>query len=127
VSTGAPTIDVLVVDDNDAVRTSTGEMIAACGYSVMEAADGQEAFDLLGEMAVGVMLLDIQMPRLSGLALLDRLEDPPPTVLLSAFDSYERPPAREAKVLRHLHKPATPNELLVTIAGAIGPPRDDGV
>ena len=123
-STATLAVDVLVVDDNEAVRTSTGEIIAACGYSVMEAADGQEAFDLLGETAVGIMLLDIQMPRLNGLALLDRLEDPPPTVLLSAFGSYERPPAREAKVVRHLHKPATPNELLVTIAGAIGPPRD---
>jgi CheY-like chemotaxis protein len=118
-----PVVDVLVVDDDAAVRTSTGEIIASSGYSVIEAADGQEALDLLGQIVVGIMLLDIQMPRLNGLALLDRLEDPPPTVLLSAIESYERPEHRESKIVRHMHKPATPNDLLLTIATAIGPPR----
>jgi CheY-like chemotaxis protein len=115
-------VDVLVVDDDAAVRTSTGEVIASCGYSVMEAVDGQEALELLGELAVGIMILDIQMPRLSGLALLDQLDDPPPVVLLSAFESPETDDRHDANVVRHLHKPAAPDDLLVTIAGAIGPP-----
>jgi CheY-like chemotaxis protein len=119
-------IDVLVVDDDDDVRASTGEIISSGGYTVAEAADGQEALRLLGEMVVGLMLLDIQMPKLDGLALLDRLDDPPPTVILSARDYQKGPRSREAKILLHLQKPTTPRELLLTVAGAIGPPRNAG-
>ena len=120
-------VDVLVVDDDDDVRTSTGEIISSGGYTVVEAANGQEALQLLSDMVVGMMLLDIQMPKLNGLALLDRLEDPPPTVILSARDYQKGPRSREAKILLHLQKPTTPQELLLTVAGAIGPPRDTGV
>lgn len=117
-----PDVDVLVVDDDAAFRASTGEVIASCGYSVMRASDGLEALELLSKLVVGVLVLDIQMPRLGGLELLDRLEQPPPTVLLSAFETIESDHPDDAKVVR-LHKPATPNDLLFTIAGAIGPPR----
>ena len=115
-------VDVLVVDDDEDVRTSTGEILSSSGYSVVEAADGQEALEMLGEMDVGVMVLDVQMPRLDGLALLDRLDDPPPTVVLSAYDYDKGPRSREAKILLRLEKPTSPAELLLTIASAIGPP-----
>ena len=114
-------VDVLVVDDDADVRASTGEIISSSGYSVVEAADGLEALELLRYMEVGVMVLDIQMPRLGGLALLDRLDDPPPTVVMSAFDYDRSSTVREAKILVHLQKPAIPVELLLTIIGAIGP------
>src|SRR5579872_3621361 len=76
---------VLVVDDNEAIRTSVSELLRSAGYSVMEAADGQSALDLLTTTTVGVVLLDLKMPGGGGLAVLEGIDDPPPVILMSAF------------------------------------------
>jgi len=120
---GYEAVDVLVVDDDEDVRASTGEIISSGGYTVAEAADGLEALELLGHLDVGIIVLDIQMPRLGGFALLARLDHPPPTVILSAF-GLDEAGDEETKALVHLQKPTTPEELLLTIAGAIGLPGD---
>jgi DNA-binding NtrC family response regulator len=69
---GAPT--VLVVDDDD-LRALLVGMVRGAGYRVLEAADGEEALDLLRGHRVGCVLTDVRMPGISGLTLLERIRE----------------------------------------------------
>ena len=61
---------VLVVDDEASVRDVLCETLVEAGEEVISAADGYQALDLISASDVGVMLLDISMPGLSGLDVL---------------------------------------------------------
>ncbi len=65
---------VLVVDDEESVRDVLCETLVEAGEEVISAADGQDALDLLSASDVGVMLLDIRMPGLSGLDVLREVQ-----------------------------------------------------
>ncbi|HSZ38112.1 MAG TPA: response regulator [Acidimicrobiales bacterium] len=112
--------DVLVVDDEEPVRTSVAEILRAAGYSVVEAADGQDALDLLESGSVTVMLLDIRMPRRTGIEVLQALDSPPNVILMSAY-RFEGEDKRSVghKVFSHLMKPVAPRQLLDEIKAAI--------
>ena len=61
---------ILVVDDNGSNRLVPGLILRPFGFTVLESASGQEAIDLLPHVVVFGVLLDIQMPGLSGLEVL---------------------------------------------------------
>lgn len=68
---------ILVVDDYADARAELREMLEEMGHHVVEAADGQEALDLLlqePELRVQLILLDLDMPRMSGWELLKLLK-----------------------------------------------------
>ena len=68
---GAPRIRVLVVDDEEFLRSIVRERLEIAGYSVEEASNGKEALAVLeGSGPYGVLLTDIQMPVMGGIALL---------------------------------------------------------
>jgi two-component system cell cycle sensor histidine kinase/response regulator CckA len=71
----APT--VVLVEDNDAVRHLSEELLWRLGYNVLAAASGWDALRLLGDHEDGVALLitDIVMPEMSGLEIADRILD----------------------------------------------------
>jgi CheY-like chemotaxis protein len=64
---------VLVADDNEHVRASFVELLAAEGFEVRTAVDGEQAVEIAEEWEPDVVLLDIHMPRLSGLETARRL------------------------------------------------------
>jgi two-component system chemotaxis response regulator CheB len=81
-------IKVLVVDDSALVRKLLGQVFAAeADFEVTFARDGLEALALIGDLRPDVVTLDIQMPKLDGLATLDRimLEHPCPVVMVSSL------------------------------------------
>ena len=82
---------VLVVDDEPVVRDVLGRYLAREGYSVLEAADGEDALAAICEQAPHVVVLDLMLPKLSGLDVLKlvRLETDVPVVILSARASEE--------------------------------------
>ena len=82
---------VLVVDDEPVVRDVLGRYLAREGYSVLEAADGEDALAAIREQAPHVVVLDLMLPKLSGLDVLKlvRLETDVPVVILSARASEE--------------------------------------
>lgn len=112
--------DVLVVDDEEPVRTSVAEILRAAGYSVVEAADGQAALDLLHSGTVTVLLLDIRMPRRNGIEVLQALDSPPNVILMSAFrfEGKDKETVGD-KVFSHLVKPVAPRQLLDEVRAAI--------
>ena len=104
---------VLVVDDEEAVRSSAAEILRGEGYEVIEAPDGEVALDLLGRHPVSVMVLDIRMPRRDGVSVLEALADPPPVVLMSAYCLDPDTEARlGTKVGAFLKKPFAPLRLI---------------
>ena len=110
------TLDVLVVEDDDDVRSSCADVLRLAGYWVEEAEDGYAALEHLQLGKVGVMLLDIYMPRLGGLELLDLLTAPPPVALLTSHEYNDEVLARRSKVTVFMQKPVLPEQLLNAVA-----------
>ena len=79
---GAGRPSILVVDDNDAGRDVLCRCLTRGGYVPTPAADGPEALRLLSERAFDLVVLDVMMPGMSGLEVLERLRrDRPPADL----------------------------------------------
>src|SRR4051812_33822878 len=87
-------LPVLVVDDDAATRTVVAEALRAGGYAVLGAGDGTEALRLVRSTAVGVVLLDMRMPRTDGPAFVRAYVALPgphaPIVVMTAADRAER-------------------------------------
>src|SRR5262245_34527022 len=64
---------ILVADDNDDTRMAFATVLKAKGYKVVEAADGEEAINVTMHENPGLLLLDLELPRLDGLSVLRRL------------------------------------------------------
>lgn len=113
---------ILVVDDDDDVRALISDLLMSEGYLVSEAANGQEALDLLSSgVKPDLMVLDLRMPVRSGRDVLHALLNQPgfevPVIVVSAEVG---PPPLGA--IAWLRKPVAPDLLLATIAGAVGKP-----
>jgi PAS domain S-box-containing protein len=85
---------VLVVDDDDLNRDMLSRRLALHGYAPTVAASGAEALDLIRERPFDVVLLDVQMPGMSGVEVLQqiRLEKPAgvlPVIMVTAKDRSE--------------------------------------
>jgi DNA-binding NtrC family response regulator len=81
-------IDILLVDDDDDVRTSIASALSSAGHNVTEASDGAIALSLLHDRSFDLAVCDIQMPKLDGLTLFRRMRhDSPRTavVIMTAF------------------------------------------
>jgi len=70
-------------------------------------------------MPVGAMVLDVRMPALDGFGLLDRLEDPPPVVLVPATSYETEVSARRQKIHSCIVKPVAPERLIAAVASAL--------
>ena len=69
---GASGERVLVVDDDETLRRTTGALLRQAGWQVEVAADGEEALGFVAGFEPSVMLLDLRMPGVNGLEVLDR-------------------------------------------------------
>jgi DNA-binding response OmpR family regulator len=66
---------ILYVDDEDALRTLVKNQLATEGYTVETADDGDTAMEMLEKASYGVILLDVRMPRVSGVEVLKFIRD----------------------------------------------------
>jgi DNA-binding response OmpR family regulator len=82
----APTI--LLVDDEDSVRKVLAFPLERDGFTVVQAADGQEALDKFAAQPIDLVVLDIMLPRLDGLVVCKRLRatSTVPIIMLTARD-----------------------------------------
>lgn len=116
---------ILVVDDNDFVRTMIAETLRAAGYETEESADGGSAIAKLEDdgAAYGLVITDIVMPLQSGLAVAGHIAGSGLDVPVLAISSYDEG-ERGASVLRlarsvaeeTLGKPVSKDELLAAVA-----------
>jgi DNA-binding response OmpR family regulator len=110
---------VLVVDDEPRIRTYLSRSLSAQGHTVCEAADGQDALDVLERCDVDLVLLDLAMPRCGGLGVLSALhqrEGSPPVIVLSAAtDISARVQALDRGAVDVVAKPFSTAELFARI------------
>jgi DNA-binding NtrC family response regulator len=84
----APKTRVLVVDDEPTLRRSLARVLMARGFEVLTAEDGPTALALLGSTPVDLMLLDLNMPKLSGMQVLERVKQSNPEVEVIMMTSF---------------------------------------
>src|SRR5918992_6072126 len=83
-------MQILVVDDEPAVRDSLDRALRLEGYQVDLAADGAQALQMLGDGSPDAVVLDLMMPRVDGLEVCRRMRaagDRTPVLVLTARDA----------------------------------------
>ncbi len=122
----ASVIRVLVVDDQTLVRQGIRSLLALSPeiQLVGEAADGREALRMLAACSPDVVLLDLKMPRLDGIAVLRAMQnraDAPPVLVLTTFDDTDLVlDAIRAGARGYLLKDATLEQLMCGIRTLAG-------
>ncbi len=118
--TGATTI--LTVDDSRSMRMLLRATLTGQGYVVSEAEDGQEALDWLESHEVDLIITDINMPRLDGFGLIERLRgenrrhvDRPILVLTTESSEEKKARARNAGATGWIVKPFDPEKLVAAV------------
>ena len=87
---------ILIVDDNDLVRTTTRTMLQGAGHEVDETGDGNAAVDYVRKTPPDLVLTDLVMPRTSGRQLADILASTRPQMRVLFMSGYT-----EEAVVRH--------------------------
>ena len=113
---------ILVVDDERAIRSTLKEILEYENYSVIDAADGLEALELIKNDQFDVILLDIKMPRMDGLEVLEEIQktSDTPVVMISGHGTIETAvEAIKKGAYDYIAKPLDLNRLLITIRNAL--------
>ena len=114
-----PTHSILVVDDDDAIRTLVRRVLARAGYRVTEAADGEVAIEQLTHARFDAVVLDLMMPRASGFDVLtwmsEHLDSRKCVVVISAAAEKTIGSVDDSLVVNTLRKPFDLDALLAAI------------
>jgi CheY-like chemotaxis protein len=115
---------VLVVEDNDRLRATVGELLRWHCYRVNEAADGAEALAVAAEVRPDVIVTDLNMPVMDGATFIQQCRrtaelDNVPIVVMSGQDESDviRGRLRAARVSAYLVKPFGVEELSTAVEG----------
>lgn len=66
---------ILLIDDDTLVRKGLGNALTACGYTVEQAGDGKQGLELALKLHPDLIVSDVRMPSLDGLAMVAQLRD----------------------------------------------------
>ncbi|HET9451310.1 MAG TPA: sigma-54 dependent transcriptional regulator [Aggregicoccus sp.] len=117
-------IAVLVVDDEESVRTFLAEFLGSSGYQVRSASSGAQALDMLAGGSFDAVLLDVMMPEMSGLEVLGRYRSnggTAPVIVLSALTGQDDAVrAMKLGATDYLSKPFDNAELEDVLSRALG-------
>ncbi len=114
---------VLVIDDEEIMRDILGTLLEREGYSVRLAANGQEGLDLAKSLPFDAVIVDVMMPGLDGLQVLDELkkhDEELPVLMITAYASMESAiSAMKKGAFDYITKPFKNDEVLVVLQNAI--------
>jgi len=118
-----PVRRVVIAEDEALIRMDLAEMLAEQGYEVVgEAGDGARAVELAEEHRPDLVILDVKMPVLDGIAAAERIAGQriAPVVILTAFSQRELVErARDAGAMAYLVKPFSAGDLVPAIEMAV--------
>ena len=112
---------ILAVDDSASMRQMVSFTLKSAGYNVVEAVDGQDAWEKAGSRDFDLVLTDQNMPRLDGIGLTKKLRDNPkfkatPILILTTESSDQMKQAgRAAGATGWMVKPFNPANLIEVI------------
>ena len=122
-ATAARTSNILVVDDDRTTRHLTRTTLAKAGYAVSVAQDGAEALTRMRGKKFDLVLLDVWMPRMDGLAVLDRmkrLKTRPRVIVMTSDDAPQTVlKAIRRQAYQYVHKPVEPAALVSIVRDAL--------
>lgn len=113
---------ILLVDDSAAVRKVASIALAAAGYEVLEAANGQEALTKLEGGKVHLIISDVNMPVMDGIALLKQVKAHPnyrftPVIMLTTEAGEDKKQeGRAAGAKAWIVKPFQPQTMIAAVA-----------
>ncbi|MBL0270560.1 MAG: sigma-54-dependent Fis family transcriptional regulator [Chitinophagaceae bacterium] len=115
--------DILIIDDEKAIRKTLTEILSFEGYKIEEAADGEEGLRKFKEKNYDLVLCDIKMPKLDGIEFLQKAgESNPdiPIIMISGHGNIETAVEAVKKgAYDYISKPPDLNRLLITIRNAM--------
>ena len=115
---------ILVVDDEESIRTSLAGILEDEGYKTLFAVDGVEALTVAQQEMPSLVLLDIWMPRMDGMKTLQKLKElyPALTVVMMSGHGTIETAVRSTKLGAYdfIEKPLSLEKVLVTVKNAIG-------
>jgi two-component system, cell cycle response regulator DivK len=112
---------ILYVEDNEFNRKIVRDLLARTSYRLIEATDGETGVTAAQRELPDLVIMDIQLPRMSGLDATRALRADPatariPIIVITSFAlSGDEQRATEAGATHYLAKPYSPRELLQTI------------
>lgn len=109
---------VLICDDEQLIRNVIKEYSLNEGYDVFEAADGNEAIDIIVNEDIDVVILDIMMPKKDGIAAIKEIKEikDVPVIMLSARTmEFDKLNSFELGADDYVTKPFSPKELMARI------------
>jgi two-component system, cell cycle response regulator DivK len=112
---------ILYVEDNEFNRKIVRQLLVSTSYRLVEAADGEQGVAAAIDKKPDVILMDVQLPNLSGLDATRQLRQEPttaeiPIIIVTSFAmSGDDVKAKEAGASAYLAKPYSPRELLALI------------
>ena len=112
---------ILTIDDSKTIRDMLMLTLSDAGFDVLQAVDGQDGLDMLGDDRVDVIITDINMPRMDGYEVIRQLRKnavhkaTPILVLTTESDVDKRNLARDAGATGWMVKPFDPERLIATV------------
>lgn len=114
---------VLVVDDEEAIRKLVHRILTETDYEVVTASDGHEALNIVGQGNVGVVILDIKMPGLSGMEVLQKLAVDCPDIFViimtGVADTETVVEAMNLGAYDYITKPLKRDDLVLSVQRAL--------
>ncbi len=109
-------ITVYVVDDDESIRRALKRLLRSVGYHAMTFASAEEFLKFEPEPGEGCLVLDIRLPKMTGLDLQEKLASRGtgyPVIIMTAYDNPQwRERAEKAGVVAYLKKPFSEQALL---------------
>lgn len=114
---------ILVIDDEKSIRRTLREILEYESYKVEEAADGVEGLNLIKEKSFDAILLDIKMPKMDGMEVLDKIMEmklDTPVIMVSGHGTIDTAVEAVKKgAYDFVAKPMDLNRLLITLRNAL--------
>lgn len=119
---------ILIVDDEPGIRTILREMLEPAGYEIETADDGEAGLTVGLDQAIGLVILDIWMPKIEGIAVLKELHERRPSLPVIILSGGSRTvPLEHSAALAEAYgaaqvllKPFSSTEVLDSVARALG-------
>ena len=115
--------NILIIDDEKAIRKTLSEILSYEGYKIDEAADGEEGLKKFAEKTYDVVLCDIKMPKLDGIEFLEKSKDinsEIPVIMISGHGNIDTAVEAVKKgAYDYISKPPDLNRLLITLRNAM--------
>lgn len=115
--------NILIIDDEKAIRKTLGEILSYEGYKIEEAADGEEGLKKFGNQVYDLVLCDIKMPRMDGIEFLEKAREinpDVPVIVISGHGNIETAVEAVKKgAFDYISKPPDLNRLLITLRNAL--------